>query len=422
MSAAGTDRDGDTMRHAARLNRRSLLGLMAGGVAIGVGACGGDNGAGTEATATPEPSETPDLTPTPTQDTIASPVAGYSDPEKWQGRTLTIAAWGGDYQDAQEEAIFDPYAEATGVKIQIKRADLGELRSQVEDESVAWDVVILPMEEVLGLAHENYLEPIDYQVIDRTALFADEIALQYGVGAAFFSTLMIYPAGTTNAPVDWSDFWDVPPLAVDEKPEGGVARSLRRSPVGTMEFALLADGVMPDALYPIDVPRAFASLDKIRKHVIVWWQEGKESIQLVHSGEAGMASAWYARIWQLDLVETVRVQWFGGMLSADAWVVPRGAPNTDIAMDFINYATRAVPSANFARLVPYGPVNKDAFSLLRADRVDVLPSAAANKAVQFVQNWNYWADNRVALTEQFEEWLQTEPEETGSPAADSLAD
>lgn len=410
------------MRRVEQLSRRSLLGLMAGGVAVGVAACGGDNGSEPKPTETPEPTETPALTPTPTQDTIASPVAGYSDPEKWQGRTLTIAAWGGDYQDAQEEAFFDPFAHDTGVRIQIKRADLGELRSQVEDESVAWDVVIVPMEDVLSLAHGNYLEPIDYQVVDRSVLFADEIALQYGVGAAFFSTLMVYPAGSTNAPIDWSDFWDVPALAPDEKPEGLAARSLRRSPVGTLEFALLADGVMPDALYPLDVERAFASLDRIRDHVIVWWQEGKESIQLVASGEAGMASAWYARIWQLNLVDTVSVQWFGGMLSTDSWIVPRGAPNTDIAMDFINYATRAVPSANFARLVPYGPVNKDAFNLIRADRVEVLPSAAANKAVQFVQNWNYWADNREALTERFEDWLKTEPVETGSPGVDELED
>jgi putative spermidine/putrescine transport system substrate-binding protein len=128
-----------------------------------------------------------------------------------------------------------------------------------------------------------------------------------------------------------------------------------------------------------------------------------------------MASAWNTRIWELDLAESVRVQWFGGMLSADSWVVPKGAPNADIAMDFVNFATRAVPSANFGRLVPFGPVNKDALSLLRPDRAAVLPSAPANKAVQFVQNWNYWADNRDALTTRFEDWLQTKPEQSASP-------
>lgn len=397
-----------------------MLGMAAGGVLAGATACGGDSGDDPPAaTATTEPSPTPELTPTPTQAPIASPVAGYSDPTKWAGRTLTIAAWGGDYQDAQEETFFDPFAEATGVSIQIKRARLSELRSQVESESVAWDVLTVPMEDALDLAHGQYLEPIDYNRVDKMALFADEIALQYAVGAAYWSTTMMYPAGTTNAPQDWSDFWDVPPLAPDEKPEPAASRSLRRSPVGTLEFALLADGVTADTLYPLDVERAFASLERIRDHVIAWWQEGKEPIELVAGAQVGMVSAWYARLWQLDLVNTVRVQWFGGMLSADGWVVPKGAPNADIAMDFINYATRAVSSANFARLVPYGPVNKDAFALLRADRAPMLPSAAVNKAVQFVQNWNYWADNREALTERFEDWLLTEPVKSGSPDAEN---
>jgi putative spermidine/putrescine transport system substrate-binding protein len=357
------------------------------------------------------------MTATPTQEAIVDAVAGYSDPTKWQGRTLTIAAWGGDYQNAQEAAFFDPFADATGVTIQIKRAEPGSLRSQVDDENVVWDVTTLPMEDMLQLAHEQYLEPMNYQVIDRTALFADEIALQYGVGDAFSSSVIVYPAGSNNAPQDWEDFWDVPEIAADEEPEPATMRSLRRGPVGTLEFALLADGVTMDALYPLDVERAFKSLDRIRDHIRVWWQEGKEPIQLVSSGEVGMASAWYSRLWQLEMLDSVRVQWFGGMLSADSWIVPRGAPNADIAMDFINYATRAIPSANFCRLVPFGPVNRDALSLLRPDRAVVLPSAAANKAVQFVQNWNYWADNREALTRRFEDWISA-GKPKGSPVSE----
>lgn len=401
------------------INRRVLLGLAASGALTGLTGCISGEDDPPDATATVEPTTTPDLSPTPTQEAIADVVAGYNDPTKWQGRTLTVAAWGGDYQNAQESAFFDPFESATGVTIQIKRADLSSLRSQVNDENVTWDVMTVPMEDVLQLAHEQYLEPINYQVIDRTALFADEIALQYGVGVAFYSTVIIYPAGSTNAPQDWEDFWDVPAVVADQEPEPATMRSLRRGPVGTLEFALLADGVTIDALYPLDVERAFKSLDRVRDHIRVWWQEGKEPIQLVSSGEVGMASAWYSRLWQLEMLDTVRVQWFGGMLSADSWIVPRGAPNADIAMDFINYATRAVPSANFCRLVPFGPVNRDALSLLRPDRAAVLPSAAANKSVQFVQNWNYWADNREPLTQRFEDWLSTEKPE-GSPVSETV--
>lgn len=397
------------------VNRRSLLGLAATGLVGGLTGCiRSEEENPSDATATVTQTATPEMSPTPTQEAIVDAVAGYSDPTKWQGRTLTIAGWGGDYQNAQEAAFFNPFAEATGVTIQIKAAELAGLRSQIDSENVIWDVMTVPMEDVLSLAREQYLEPMNYQVIDRTALFADEIALQHGVGVAFYSTVMIYPTGSSNVPQDWGDFWDIPAAAADETIDPLAMRSLRRGPVGTLEFALLADGVERDALYPLDVERAFASLDRIRPNIRVWWQEGKEPIQLVSSGEVGMASAWYSRLWQLEMLDTVHVQWFGGMLSADSWVVPRGAPNADIAMDFINFATRAIPSANFCRLVPFGPVNREALTLLRPDRAVVLPSAAANMSVQFVQNWNYWADNREALTQRFEEWFATDIVE-GSP-------
>ena len=96
------------------------------------------------------------------------------------------------------------------------------------------------------------------------------------------------------------------------------------------------------------------------------------------------------------------------MLSADSWVIPRDAPNADVAMDLINFATRAVPCANVARLVPYGPVNREAFALLRPERLSLLPNSDEHRAVQFVQGWNWWADNREALTARFEEWVVEE--------------
>jgi putative spermidine/putrescine transport system substrate-binding protein len=74
-------------------------------------------------------------------------------------------------------------------------------------------------------------------------------------------------------------------------------------------------------------------------------------------------------------------------------------------MNFINYATRAVPTANFTRLQPFGPVNKDAIPLLRSDIISALPNSPANMSVQFFENWSYWRDMRETLTAQFEDWL-----------------
>ena len=78
-------------------------------------------------------------------------------------------------------------------------------------------------------------------------------------------------------------------------------------------------------------------------------------------------------------------------------------------MDLINFATCAVPCANFCRLVPFGPVNQDALDLLRADRLPVLPTAEPQLSTQFYENLNWWADNHSALTERFDGWLLEEP-------------
>jgi putative spermidine/putrescine transport system substrate-binding protein len=395
----------------AKLSRRSAVGA-AGGAVLTFAGCGGSKNS-PNATATVPPTEEP--SPTPTQEPITSPVAGYADTARWTGRTLTIAAGGGDYQDAQNAAYFEPFAMATGATIKIATFDPNLLKDQVDNGSVSWDVTTFPSENVIALGRTNYLEPIDYDVVDKTPLFPEAV-LQYGVGTDFFSTVIVYPPDINPIPQGWVDFWDVTPPKDGEKPDPKQLRALRHTPIGTLEFALLADGVETDKIYPIDADRAFASLDKIKQNVAVWYQDGKQPVELVVAGEVGMASAWNVRPWQLNKADLVRFEWYGGMLSADSWVVPKGAPNADVAMDFINFATRAVPSANFARMVPFGPANRDALDLLRPDRAAVLPTALANRSVQFFQNWNFWADNLDDLTARFEDWLLAAPAPTGTPA------
>lgn len=404
---------------SAALSRRSLLSLGAVGLTGALSGCSLDDEAPASPTETPEPSPTPELTPTPTQAPIGSPVPGYSDAGRWNGRTLAVASWGGDYQDAQKAAFFEPFSVATGALVQDKVADIGSLRDQVEAEEVVWDVMTVPMEEVIRLAADDVLMPMDYGAIDRTPLYPD-ITLEFGVGVAYFSSVMIYSRDSTNIPQDWTSFWNVPPATPEAEIPLLDLRCLRRYPIGTLEYALLADGVEVADLYPLDVERAFASLDRIRDNVLVWWQESKEPAELIAAGAVAMASAWNVRIPQLDLTDIVRINWYQGMLSADAWVVPRGAPNPDVAFDFINFATRAVPQANFAILVPYGPVNVDAFSYIRNDRAAILPSSPGNKPLQFVEDWTYWAEFEEPLTARFEDWL-LRPEGTPEPVDESAS-
>ena len=331
---------------------------------------------------------------------LASPVAGFLDPSRWRGRALTVASQGGDYQQAQDDAYFAPFQAATGATISQDTTVLGELRRQVDDEAVQWDLVCLPTEDVLPLARDGYLQPIDYTVVDDSVLFGETgIVMQYGVGADFFSTVIVGPIDAVTPTLTWTGFWD---------PAVGLpGRSLRRFPAGTLEFALIADGVALADLYPLDVERAFASLDRIAPQVAVWYEDSKQPVELVVNGEVGLASAWNVRTTLPDARDQIGISWAGGMLSGDSWVVPAGAQNADVAMSLVSYATRAVPNANFSRLIPFGPVNREALALLTPGEREGLPTAEAHMAVQFVENWNYWVDNRERLGRRFDAWLES---------------
>lgn len=383
------------------LSRRSFARAGAGLAASLLASCGGNNGADAPpATELPPPELPATQEPMPpTQEPIASPVAGYLDPERWAGRSIVVASAAiGDPLDAINEAFLEAFALATGAVVrhhELGRDGISSLVDQVESEDVVWDVALIPTEDVLPLAQGAWLTAIDYNVVDDADLYP-ALLMQHGVGARLYSTVLVYAAQEPEPPDGWDDFWNLDLFAG--------TRALRRSPVGTLEFALLADGVPADQLYPLDTARAFASLNRIRD-VTEFYEDGKTPVEFVRTGQAGLASAWSVRLALPDVYSLVEPQWNGGMLSADSWVIPRGAPNSDVAMSFVNFATRAVPTANYSRLQNFGPVNQAALGLLRDDIVEELPNAPGNFDVQFFQDWAYWAENREPLTAQFEDWL-----------------
>lgn len=342
--------------------------------------------------------------PTPTQESLASPVAGYQDQNRWQGRSLTVATAGlAGFLDDLHDCFLQAFSRDTGCAVEhasLGREGVESVRSQVESGNIEWDVLLMPTSQVLELSNAGVLAGIDYDVVNSNDLYP-ELTMQHGVGAMMYSTTMVYATTEEIPPESWLDFWDLSRF--------GGTRALRRSPVGTLEFALLADGVEKESLYPLDVERAFSVLESIRGENTLFYEDSKQPVELVRTGQVGLASAWTVRTTLPDVASLVAPVWNGGMISADAWVSPRGAPNGDVAMSFINYATRAVPTANFSGRQPFGPVNKAALGLMREDIVASLPNAPAHLEQQFFENWSYWRDKRASLTARFEEWLLSPP-------------
>ena len=92
-----------------------------------------------------------------------------------------------------------------------------------------------------------------------------------------------------NPPDSWADFFNSKEFPGKRAVDG------RPTPLsGTLEAALLADGVASDDLYPIDTDRALKTYDKIKDDLITW-ETGAQQTQMAEAGEADMVFGWSGR-------------------------------------------------------------------------------------------------------------------------------
>ena len=309
---------------------------------------------------------------------------------------------GGAAGEAVQKFYIEPFEKAKGIKVYFEPGDnFAKLRAMVESGNVEWDLAgAVSLYEVLQGADEGILEPLDYKIIDTTDILKEAIH-PYGIAKAFYSTVLAYSTKKYQKgkePKSWQDFWDV-------KKFPGV-RALRNNPFNNLEFALMADGVPPDKLYPLDIDRAFRSLDKIKPYVKVWWTAGAQPAQLLTDGEVDMASAWNGRIYAVQKEQApVAIQWNQGMIQFSAWVVPKGAANKKLAMEFINFTQQPKLQAQYAEFVGYPGVNKKAFQYIDPKFAPNLPTYPENYKKQVVVDYRWWYKHMQEVQERWNAWI-----------------
>lgn len=199
-----------------------------------------------------------------------------------------------------------------------------------------------------------------------------------------------------NYPRSWADLFDL------RKFPG--RRMLRDRVSPMLEIALLADGVPPEKIYPIDVDRALKKLDTIKKQSI-FWSTNSQSQQLLVDGEVGLGVIINGRLY--DAVKkggNLGMEWNQHIQSVDYLVVPRNAPNRTVAMALINQMTTKEAQAKVANLMALAPTNPDAFALI--DEA-VKPWLATNPEYAnkgMLVNEKYWKSNLKPLSERWAQW------------------
>ena len=186
-------------------------------------------------------------------------------------------------------------------------------------------------------------------------------------------------------------------------------RGLRKQARMTLEIALLADGVDPDALYdvlatPEGADRAFAKLDQI-KDSIVWWESGAQAPEWLASGDVVLSAAYNGRIANANKEgRDFGIAWTNQLYAMDFWAVVKGA-NVEEAKKFITFAMDAPNQKAFTDQIPYGVTNTAANSLIDPAVAPQLPTDPANLEGALSLSTAFWVDHEEELQTRFTQWL-----------------
>lgn len=334
---------------------------------------------------------------------------------------ITVMGWGGAYTNSQVEAYHKPFTAKTGIGVVSVDADnpATPIKAQVEAGNVTVDVASVEIADAVRLCDEGLVIPIDASTLPpapdgtpATRDFIEGTLSDCMIPTDVFATAIAYDTTRfpNGAPATIADFFDTARFPGK--------RGIKKGAKTTLEMALMADGVPASEVYALletkqGQDRAFAKLDTIKADA-VFWEAGAQPPQLLADGEVVMTMAWNGRIFNAAVAEgkPFAIMWDGQVFEWEGWVIPKGAPNPEAAMDFVRFSTSTEPLSDAAEWISYGPPRKSSAPLVgtfkgdgKTEMAPHLPTSPENLTNALPSSLDFWADRDTELNERFNAWL-----------------
>ncbi len=340
------------------------------------------------------------------------------------GQEITFTSWTGPYMRSQMLGFVRPYEAARSARVNVEHyaGGIDEIRDQVESANVVWDVVDLTQADSLRACEEGLLEDLSGielpDGVDGAGFredFVEGALNDCGVGVIIWATAYAYSnsAFGDDKPSTIADFFDT-----DKFPG---PRAIRNDPTVIMEWALIADGVPAGEVYSQletdeGVERALEKMDDIKAGLTLW-ENGREPVRLLNSGEVVMSSIWATTgaTASREAGADFTMVWDGRVIELDLFGIPKGSRYKDQAIDFIRFASSSESLAKMVEHLPNGPTRKSSLSLLPEDVLKQLPNGPAyDDKVSIQSDAAWWAKNQARLEEAFDTWVQGSTREGAS--------
>jgi putative spermidine/putrescine transport system substrate-binding protein len=310
---------------------------------------------------------------------------------------------GGFYGDAREEAFLKPFSKETGVEVRryIGQKDLSKMKAMQVAGNLEFDVVCDQGGPVEAAGLAGYLVPLDKSKLDLTNYMQPQWATEHAIAFQYYLLGMGYHAEAHKGkplPTSWAEYWDV-------KAFPG-RRAMLSRPSDTMEVALLADGVAPAKLYPLDVDRAYASLDKLKPSVQVWMDDSAKSIELLQRQEVDYAFTSSGRIEASQAAGVpLRFLYEFPFAGPQDLGILKGTTQADHCMTLINRFVSNPDSgaAYFNKAVGFGPLDRPTLDRLPEALKAKLPNPDNPKVAWGMPSW--WGQHLGEVAPRHKLWL-----------------
>lgn len=313
--------------------------------------------------------------------------------------TLTWVSTGGAGQEYMATYLQKPFTAATGVKFaNVSPFSVGQLQTQVNSKHVSWDIIATTPAYAFQYCGKLFAK-LDLSLFDKSVFppntMGDCVIPGPKYAVAFAYNQDVYKG---TVPTKLTDFFDTAKFPGK--------RVIYDQPNGIFEMALLADGVQPDALYPLDIDRALKKLSTIKNNLIIAPSYTALQQDLV-SKQAAMTITLTGRlaITKASGANLVPV-WDTNMWDYSGYSVAEGTPNLAIATQALVTALAKDNTTNYSSAAGLTPI-----------RTDVDPSTVKQTDVQtqfnpFLPdrgtvtpiNEAYYGANQLTLTQRWTAW------------------
>lgn len=268
--------------------------------------------------------------------------------------SLVVNIESGSIADAVKKAWLDPFAASTGVNCVADQTnpDLAKLTAMIQSgQPPTLDMYVFAPNGIKGTDYPKYFEPIDYTLINKDLLFPGFFGDEW-IASSIDSYVLGYNTKSTGgkAPTGWADLFDLQGFAGKRAFEDRWETSCM--------VALMADGVAPDKLIPIDVDRALAKLTTIKSNIVMF-TSGTQIQELVASGETPLAMTFNGRVKaSVDEGATVAACWTNQLVEFAQFAIVKGTPNKTNAMQFLAFATSTAHAGDVTKYIAYPSANR----------------------------------------------------------------